>query len=294
MTVAISVARRRGRRGRGVRLDRQHLGVDGGVRRAGRHQAARAGAAGQDRRRQAGPGDRARRPGRSWCAATSTTACGSPAALAERLPGRAGQLGQPDAARGAEDRRLRDRRLPRRRPGRARAAGRQRRQHLGVLEGLPASTPTPAAPRDARGCCGFQAAGAAPAGAAAQPVADPETVATAIRIGNPASWDLAGGRAPTSPAAGSARSPTSRSSPPSASWPPATASSSSRPRRPASPGCSPSSPRATSYAGQTVVVTVTGHGLKDIDTALSTFADLVDTVVDADVDAAAAGGRAAS
>ena len=29
----------------------------------------------------------------------------------------------------------------------------------------------------------------------------------------------------------------------------------------------------------TVVVTVTGHGLKDIDTALSTFTDLVDTVV---------------
>ena len=42
-----------------------------------------------------------------------------------------------------------------------------------------------------------------------------------------------------------------------------------------------------SYAGKQVVVTVTGHGLKDIDTALSTFTDLVDTVVGADVDAAA-------
>ncbi|MGN6161069.1 MAG: threonine synthase, partial [Marmoricola sp.] len=41
------------------------------------------------------------------------------------------------------------------------------------------------------------------------------------------------------------------------------------------------------YDGQRIVVTVTGHGLKDIDTALSTFTDLVDTVVDADVDAAA-------
>ena len=38
-------------------------------------------------------------------------------------------------------------------------------------------------------------------------------------------------------------------------------------------------PRASTYAGQQVVVTVTGHGLKDIDTALSTFTDLVDTVV---------------
>jgi threonine synthase len=41
------------------------------------------------------------------------------------------------------------------------------------------------------------------------------------------------------------------------------------------------------YDGQRVVVTVTGHGLKDVDTALSTFTDLVDTVVDVDVDAAA-------
>jgi threonine synthase len=34
-------------------------------------------------------------------------------------------------------------------------------------------------------------------------------------------------------------------------------------------------------------VTVTGHRLKDIDTALSTFTGLVDTVVEADVSAAA-------
>ncbi|MGH6657291.1 MAG: threonine synthase [Actinocrinis sp.] len=37
---------------------------------------------------------------------------------------------------------------------------------------------------------GFQAAGAAPFVSGA-PVADPQTIATAIRIGNPASWDLA-------------------------------------------------------------------------------------------------------
>ena len=47
------------------------------------------------------------------------------------------------------------------------------------------------------------------------------------------------------------------------------------------------------YDGKQVVVTVTGHGLKDIDTALSSFTDLVDTVVDADVDAAAAAAGAA-
>ena len=36
--------------------------------------------------------------------------------------------------------------------------------------------------------CGFQAAGAAPI-VLGKPVADPQTIATAIRIGNPASWD---------------------------------------------------------------------------------------------------------
>ena len=35
--------------------------------------------------------------------------------------------------------------------------------------------------------CGFQAAGAAPL-VSGQPVLDPQTIATAIRIGNPASW----------------------------------------------------------------------------------------------------------
>src|SRR5207302_7907830 len=37
---------------------------------------------------------------------------------------------------------------------------------------------------------GFQAAGAAPFVSGA-PVRDPQTIATAIRIGSPASWDLA-------------------------------------------------------------------------------------------------------
>jgi threonine synthase len=39
--------------------------------------------------------------------------------------------------------------------------------------------------------------------------------------------------------------------------------------------------------GQSIVVTVTGHGLKDTDTALEGFGSIVDNVVDADVTAAA-------
>ena len=51
MTTAISVALPRGRPGRRLRLDRQHLRVDVGVRRAGRHHPDRADARGQDRGR---------------------------------------------------------------------------------------------------------------------------------------------------------------------------------------------------------------------------------------------------
>ena len=67
-----------------------------------------------------------------------------------------------------------------------------------------------------------------------------------------------------------------RSWPPSASSPPATASSSSRRRPPASPGCSQDIAQGESYAGSTVVVTVTGHGLKDTATALEGFGPVVD------------------
>ena len=75
-------------------------------------------------------------------------------------------------------------------------------------------------------------------------------------------------RRATTPAGSSSPSPTTRSSTPRRCWPAARASSSSpRPPR-ASPACSRSTPRASWTPGQQVVVTVTGHGLKDIDTAL--------------------------
>jgi threonine synthase len=136
---------------------------------------------------------------------------------------------------------------------------------------------------------GWQAAGAAPL-VSGVPVPDPETVASAIRIGNPASWHLAVaaadesggcfGAVPDEQILDAQRQLAARDGvfvePASAAGVAgllAEVADDSRPDR---------------YAGKRLVVTVTGHGLKDIDTALSTFTDLVDTVVDADVDAAAA------
>jgi threonine synthase len=133
---------------------------------------------------------------------------------------------------------------------------------------------------------GWQAEGAAPLVSGA-PVADPETVASAIRIGNPASWQLAVNAANESGGRFGAVSDEQILAAQRA-----LAASDGVFVEPASAagvaGLLAEAAEGTSYAGQRVVVTVTGHGLKDIDTALSTFTGLVDTVVDPDVDAAAA------
>ncbi len=133
---------------------------------------------------------------------------------------------------------------------------------------------------------GWQAAGAAPL-VSGEPVRHPETVASAIRIGNPASWHLAVAAArrvrrllpapsPTSEILAAQRQLAARDG---VFVEPASAAGVA--------GLLQDVAAGTSYAGRQMVVTVTGHGLKDIDTALSTFTDLVDTVVEADVDAAA-------
>ncbi len=132
---------------------------------------------------------------------------------------------------------------------------------------------------------GWQAAGAAPL-VSGEPVAAPETVASAIRIGNPASWHLAvaaqeqsGGRFRSVSDEQILSAQRMLASRDGVFVEPASAAGVA--------GLLAEADEGTSYAGKRLVVTVTGHGLKDIDTALSTFTDLVDTVVEADVDAAA-------
>jgi threonine synthase len=132
---------------------------------------------------------------------------------------------------------------------------------------------------------GWQAEGAAPL-VLGEPVAAPETVASAIRIGNPASWHLAVDAAQTS---GGAFGSVSDEEILTAQR--ALASTEGIFVEPGSAagvaGLLKDAAGGRDLRGKRVVVTVTGHGLKDIDTALSTFTDLVDTVVEADVAAAA-------
>ncbi|GAA3545787.1 threonine synthase [Aeromicrobium flavum] len=132
---------------------------------------------------------------------------------------------------------------------------------------------------------GFQAAGAAPL-VRGEVVPDPETIATAIRIGNPASWTLAenardesGGRidAVTDEQILHAQRELGRHE--GIFVEPASAAGVAGLLAAVAAGEVPT--------GLTITITVTGHGLKDIDTPLSQIGSIVDTVVDADVHAAA-------
>jgi threonine synthase len=132
---------------------------------------------------------------------------------------------------------------------------------------------------------GFQAEGAAPL-VTGEPFPDPETKATAIRIGNPASWKLAeeareesGGRFAAVSDAQILAAQRELAARDGVFVEPASAAGIA--------GLLQDVANRESYVGSTVVVTVTGHGLKDTATALEGFGSVVDTVVDADVEAAA-------
>jgi threonine synthase len=115
---------------------------------------------------------------------------------------------------------------------------------------------------------GFQAAGAAPL-VSGQPVEHPETIATAIRIGNPASWKTA--VAAQQESGGLFAAVTDEQI--LAAW--------RRLSQEAGVFCEPASAapiagllhlareRRKEFRGQTIVAVLTGHGLKDPQTAIS-------------------------
>ncbi|MGH9064851.1 MAG: threonine synthase [Acidimicrobiales bacterium] len=124
---------------------------------------------------------------------------------------------------------------------------------------------------------GFQAAGAAPI-VAGHPVEDPETVATAIRIGRPASWH--GATAAAGESGGGIHAVTDEEILSAYRF---LASEESVFCEPASAASVAGLLSVGAAAGSTVVCVLTGHGLKDPDVAISQIS--VPTVVDADLGA---------
>jgi threonine synthase len=122
---------------------------------------------------------------------------------------------------------------------------------------------------------GFQAAGAAPI-VLGHPVEKPETVATAIRIGNPASWY--GAQAAASESGGLIGSVTDAEIIDAYRF---LAREESVFCEPASAASVAGALKARVTEGATVVCVLTGHGLKDPDIAISQIA--VPTAVDADL-----------
>lgn len=118
------------------------------------------------------------------------------------------------------------------------------------------------------------------------PFDDPETKATAIRIGNPASWKLAeaaaaesGGRFRAVSDAQILAAQAALAANDGVFVEPASAAGIA--------GLLADLAAGDSYAGSVVAITVTGHGLKDTATALEGVGSIVDTVVDPDADEAA-------
>ncbi|KRC64403.1 threonine synthase [Aeromicrobium sp. Root236] len=130
---------------------------------------------------------------------------------------------------------------------------------------------------------GFQAEGSAPI-VLGHPVEHPETLATAIRVGNPASWQLA--VAARDDSRGRIEAVTDQeilsaqhelASREGVFVEPASAAGVAGLLKSA----------ASVEPGSVIAITVTGHGLKDTETALSGVDSIVDSVIDVDVHAAA-------
>ncbi len=133
---------------------------------------------------------------------------------------------------------------------------------------------------------GFQAAGAAPL-VLGHPVLDPDTVATAIRIGNPASAHLA--IAARDESGGLIESVTDAQILAAQAFLAAREGIFVEPASAAGvAGLFDKRSRGEIESGQKIAVTVTGHGLKDIETALSSRGPIQAEVVPADLTAIAA------
>ena len=246
----------------------QHLGIGGGLRRGGRARgrrrpAERARSRSASCSRRSSPGARVVAIDGNFDQALAIV---RGARRTGRPPGDAGELGQPVPARGPEDGRVRDLRRPRPGARRARHPGRQRRQHQRLLGRVPRLRRRRASSSDAAavglpgGRC--RAARASATGSSTRRRSRPRSGSATRRRGR---WRS---RRATSPAAGSRPSPTTRS------WPRTATLARLRGRvlragvggRRSRASRRPPRPARSTRATRSSCV-LTGHGLKDPDTA---------------------------
>ena len=136
MTMAVSKAVEEGAERRHLRLDRQHLGVGGRLRRPRRPDGRGRDPRGQDRRRQARPGAGPRRA-RAGAGRRLRRRADGGARAGRAPPDRPGQLAQRVPHRRPAHGGLRGVRRARRRPRRPLHPGGQRRQHQRLLARVP-------------------------------------------------------------------------------------------------------------------------------------------------------------
>ncbi|MBI1885023.1 MAG: threonine synthase [Chloroflexi bacterium] len=129
---------------------------------------------------------------------------------------------------------------------------------------------------------GFQAAGAAPI-VRGEPVADPQTVATAIRVGNPASWakavaarDESGGRIDAVTDEQILEAYRLLAQEEGVFAEPASAAAVAGLLQVAAAGDAPSTGSGQALRDKTIVCVITGSGLKDPETAMSVEAQVTD------------------
>ena len=270
--------RRRSRRqGGGVRLHRQHLGLRRGLRHGRRADSApcwcpraRSPWASSARRSRTAP--RCCR----WTA-TSTTAWTSPASWASPTrcswstrstrPGSRARRPVPSksSTRWATPRTSTCSRWAT--PATSARTGRATRSTAAPFESATAGTLAPVATKTPA-MWGFQAAGAAPF-VAGHPITEPDTIATAIRIGNPASWDAA--VAARDESGGLIEAVTDEEILAAHRWLSAREGVFVEPGSAAGvAGLLKKHAAGEVPAGKTIVITVTGHGLKDPQWALRT------------------------
>ena len=260
MTVAVSKALEEGATDGRLRLDRQHVGVGRRLLRPGRHPAGGGAAGGRDRARKAGSGPDLRRPRDRRAGRASTTRCGWCASWSSGARSRCSTRSTRTAWRA--------RRRPRSRCSSS-SGGAPDWLALPVGNGGNITAYWKGFREIGRGAADARRPGGrrGAAGHAGARCANPHTVATAIRIGNPARLERGAGRGRRVERRRPGDRPTRASWPPTGCWPRRRACSASRPRRPPWRRCSTAVADGLVEPGSRVVCVLTGHGLKDPDTA---------------------------